>query len=108
MKIETFSNQVLFDFIDYFFQFIQTKRPILKDLKLEEIIYQKELLVIYSVIINGIRCRSKINSTKRICWIIKNVDFMNADKAESTYFNDFRKNAKNENRKSSRKCQYYR
>ena len=33
---------------------------------------------------------------------------MNADKAESTYFNDFRKNTKNENRKSSRKCQYYR
>ena len=41
-----FSNQILFELIGYLFQFIQIKMEILKDLKLKDIIYQKELLII--------------------------------------------------------------
>ena len=41
-----FSNQILFELIGYLFQFVQIKMEILKDLKLKDIIYQKELLII--------------------------------------------------------------
>ena len=38
---DTFSNQILFQVIDYLFYFKQIKIPILKELRLEDIIYQK-------------------------------------------------------------------
>ena len=41
-----FSNQTLLELIDYLFQFIQIKIPILKDLKLEDITYQNHFLII--------------------------------------------------------------
>ena len=37
-----FSNQVLLELIDYLFQFIQINMAILKDLILEDVIYQKK------------------------------------------------------------------
>ena len=46
MNIDIFSNKILFELIDYLLWFIQIKIAILKDLKLEGITYQKELLVI--------------------------------------------------------------
>ena len=46
MSKDIFSNQVLFELMDYLFQFIQIKLPMLKDLKHEGIIYKKELLII--------------------------------------------------------------
>ena len=46
MNTGIFSNQILFELIGYLFQFIQIKMEILKDLKLKDIIYQKELLII--------------------------------------------------------------
>ena len=46
MNIDTFSNQILLKLIDYLFLFIQIKMQNLKDLKLEDITYQKELLII--------------------------------------------------------------
>ena len=38
---DTFSNQILLEVIDYLFYFKQIKIPILKELRLEDIIYQK-------------------------------------------------------------------
>ena len=38
---DIFTNQILLESIDCLFQFIQLKMPMLKDLKLEDIIYQK-------------------------------------------------------------------
>ena len=46
MNTGIFSNQILFELIGYLFQFVQIKMEILKDLKLKDIIYQKELLII--------------------------------------------------------------
>ena len=46
MNIDTFLNQNLLELIDYLFQFIQAKIIFLKDLKLKDIIYQKELLIV--------------------------------------------------------------
>ena len=46
MNINIFSNQILLKLIDYLFLFIQIKMQNLKDLKLEDITYQKELLII--------------------------------------------------------------
>ena len=40
-NLDIFSNQTLLESIVYSFQFIQIKMTILKDLKLEDIIYQK-------------------------------------------------------------------
>ena len=45
MNTDIFSSKTLFELIDYLFWF-QMKMPILKDLKLEDIIYEKELLII--------------------------------------------------------------
>ena len=42
INIDIFSNLFLLELIDYFSQFIKIKMPILKDLKLPDIIYQKE------------------------------------------------------------------
>ena len=41
INLDIFSNQTLLESIVYLFQFIQIKMTILKDLKLEDIIYQK-------------------------------------------------------------------
>ena len=41
MNIVIFSNQILLELIDYLFWFIQIKMPMLKDLMLRNIIYQK-------------------------------------------------------------------
>ena len=41
-----FWNQILFRLIEYLFQFIQIKMTILIDLKLKDIIFEKELLII--------------------------------------------------------------
>ena len=46
MNKDIFSGQISLELIDYLLQVIQTKMKILKDLKLEDIIYQKTLLVI--------------------------------------------------------------
>ena len=46
ININIFSNQNLLEAIDYLFQFIRMKIMPLKDLKLKDIIYQKELLII--------------------------------------------------------------
>ena len=49
MNIDIFSNQILLESIDYLFYlfcFIQMKITILKDLKLKDITYQKELFTI--------------------------------------------------------------
>ena len=46
MNINIFSNQILLKLTDYLFLFIQIKMQNLKDLKLEDITYQKELLII--------------------------------------------------------------
>ena len=46
MNLDIFSNQILLESIDCLFQFIQIKITMLKDLKLRDIIYQKELLII--------------------------------------------------------------
>ena len=46
MSKDIFSNQFLLELMDYLFQFIQIKLPMLKDLKHEGIIYKKELLII--------------------------------------------------------------
>ena len=40
MNIDIFSNQILVELMDYLFQFIEIKMPTLKDLKLEDNIYQ--------------------------------------------------------------------
>ena len=40
MNIDIFSNQILLELMDYLFQFIEIKMPTLKDLKLEDNIYQ--------------------------------------------------------------------
>ena len=50
MNIDMFSNQNLLDSIDYLYQFIQIKITLLKDLKLEDIIYQKESLKITTLL----------------------------------------------------------
>ena len=50
MNIDIFSNQNLLDSIDYLYQFIQIKITMLKDLKLEDIIYQKESLKITTLL----------------------------------------------------------
>ena len=50
MNIDIFSNQNLLDSIDYLYQFIQIKITVLKDLKLEDIIYQKESLKITTLL----------------------------------------------------------
>ena len=42
MNVYIFSNQILLELIDYLFQFIQIKMTTLKDLKFEDITYQKE------------------------------------------------------------------
>ena len=42
INIDIFSNLFLLELIDYFSQFIKIKMPILKDLMLPDIIYQKE------------------------------------------------------------------
>ena len=42
INIDIFSNLFLLELIDYFSQFIKIKMPILKDLKLPDIIYQKQ------------------------------------------------------------------
>ena len=47
--IDTFWDQILLELIDYLFQFIQTKSMILKYLKLEDITYHKELLIIITL-----------------------------------------------------------
>ena len=44
--------------------------------------------------IKRIRCLPKSNSINTICWAIKNIDGINADGAESVYFNNFRKKRK--------------
>ena len=41
MNINIFFNQILLELIYFLFWFIQIKIPVLKDLKLEDIIYQK-------------------------------------------------------------------
>ena len=41
MNKDTFSNQILLEVIEYLFYFKQFKMPILKELRLEDIIYQK-------------------------------------------------------------------
>ena len=46
MNLDIFSNQILLESIDCLFQFIQIKITMLKDLKLRDIVYQKELLII--------------------------------------------------------------
>ena len=46
MNKDIFLGQISLELIDYLLQVIQTKMKILKDLKLEDIIYQKTLLVI--------------------------------------------------------------
>ena len=46
MNKDIFSGQISLELIDYLLQVIQTKMKILKDLKLEDIIYQQTLLVI--------------------------------------------------------------
>ena len=48
MNVNVFTNQIwrIFESIDYLFWFIQIKVTMLKDLKHEDIIYQKELLII--------------------------------------------------------------
>ena len=46
MSIDILSNKILMVLIDYLSQFIQIKMTSLKDLKLKDIIYQKELLII--------------------------------------------------------------
>ena len=46
MNKDIFSGQISLELIDYLLQVIQTKIKILKDLKLEDIIYEKTLLVI--------------------------------------------------------------
>ena len=46
INIDIFSNQNFLEAIDYLFQFIRMKIMPLKDLKLKDIIYQKELLII--------------------------------------------------------------
>ena len=46
MNIDIFSNQIFLELIDNLFQFIQTKITIPKDLRVKDIIYQKELFVI--------------------------------------------------------------
>ena len=46
MNKDIFSGQISLELIDYLLQVIQTKMKILKDLKLEDIIYEKTLLVI--------------------------------------------------------------
>ena len=43
MNIDIFSNQILLESIDCLFLFIQIKMSILKDLKLEDVIYQKAI-----------------------------------------------------------------
>ena len=53
MNINIFLNQILLELIYFLFQFIQIKIPILKDLKLEDIIYQKTKSKKNHVIING-------------------------------------------------------
>ena len=45
MFVDIFSNQTLLTLIDYLFWFIQTKMTIPKDLKLEDITFEKELLI---------------------------------------------------------------
>ena len=47
--IDIFWDQILLELIDYLFQFIQTKAMILKYLKLEDITYHKELLIIITL-----------------------------------------------------------
>ena len=51
MNIGIFLNQILLESIDYLFQFIQIKMPILKELKLEDY-YTKSKIENYNVIIN--------------------------------------------------------
>ena len=46
MNKDIFLGQISLELIDHLLQVIQTKMKILKDLKLEDIIYQKTLLVI--------------------------------------------------------------
>ena len=46
MNKDIFLGQISLELIDYLLQVIQTKMKILKDLKLEDIIYEKTLLVI--------------------------------------------------------------
>ena len=46
MSKDIFWNQTLLELIDCLFYFIQMKMAILKDLKLEDITYQKALLII--------------------------------------------------------------
>ena len=41
MKLDSYSNQILFKAIDYCISSSEIKMQILKDLKLENIIYQK-------------------------------------------------------------------
>ena len=45
-NLDFFLNQILLESIDYLFQFFQIKMLLLKYLKLKDIIYQKELLII--------------------------------------------------------------
>ena len=46
INIDIFSNQILLELIDYLFQFIKIKMPILNNLKLEDITYKDKLLII--------------------------------------------------------------
>ena len=46
MNIDIFSNLILLEFIDYLLHLLQTKMSILNNSKLEDITYQKTLLII--------------------------------------------------------------
>ena len=46
INIDIFSNQILLELIDYLFQFIKIKMPILNNLKLEDITYKDKLLIV--------------------------------------------------------------
>ena len=46
MNLDIFSNQILLQSIACLFRFIQIMMTMLKDLKLKDVIYQKELLII--------------------------------------------------------------
>ena len=46
MTKDVLSNQILLESIDYLFMFIQIKIAMLKDLKLDNITYQKGLLIL--------------------------------------------------------------
>ena len=49
MNIVTFSNHILLEVIDCLFWLIQVKMQILKDLQREDIIYQKNLLIVITL-----------------------------------------------------------